>query len=492
MSEWSNLSRAEKETLLAELMKLDEQVRYNQGSLWKPYPKQRDFFALGATHGERMLRAGNQQGKSQAGGYEAACHLTGRYPAWWTGRRWNRPVRAWLAGETGLLVRDVSQKQLCGEPGSEEMWGTGFIPRECLIDRNLSRGVPDAIDTIQVRHISGGISRATFKSYEQGRPKFQGEPVDFIWADEECPISIYNEMLARLSATDGMIFVTFTPLKGRTELVMRYDDGNSDRALVTMTFADAAHMTPERIAKNLSRYPKHQHAARMSGIPMMGEGRIFDIDEELVKEPAIRDDYVPLHWKKLWAVDFGIGHPFAAVLGLHDADNDVIHVHHCIRMKDALIRDHVAAMRVQGAAIPVAWPQDGTQREKSSGETVADQYKHIRGAEGLLMLPTHAVWPDGGNSTEAGILEMDDRFRTGRLKVASHLEPWFEEFREYHREDGKIVKVRDDLMSATRILVMAKRFARNGINLGPKTTSGNPRGARIAEGVDSGPRFGMD
>lgn len=75
------------------------------------------------------------------------------------------------------------------------------------------------------------------------------------------------------------------------------------------------------------------------------------------------------------------------------------------------------------------------------------------------MLPERATFQDGGNGLEAGILELLDRMRTGRFKVASHLNDWWEEFRLYHRKDGLIVKERDDLMSATRYGVMMLRFA---------------------------------
>ena len=187
---------------------------------------------------------------------------------------------------------------------------------------------------------------------------------------------------------------------------------------------------------------------------MLGEGRIFMMSEEAITEPPL--EYVPMHWVKLWGIDFGIGHPFAAALILWDRDNDVIHVHHVLRMRDSLPIQHAFAMKQIGAAIPVAWPQDGTQREKTSGETLAAGYKK----HGLLMLATHATWQDGGISTEAGILEMDERMRSGRFKVAAHLSEFFDEYRFYHRKDGQIVKLKDDIMSATRIAVMQKRSAR--------------------------------
>ena len=57
-------------------------------------------------------------------------------------------------------------------------------------------------------------------------------------------------------------------------------------------------------------------------------------------------------------------------------------------------------------------------------------------------------------------MDMLDRMYTGRLKVARHLLDWWEEFRLYHREEGRIVKEYDDLMAASRYLCMSLRFAR--------------------------------
>jgi hypothetical protein len=134
-------------------------------------------------------------------------------------------------------------------------------------------------------------------------------------------------------------------------------------------------------------------------------------------------------------------------------------------------------MKQVGILVPVAWPHDGTQRERGSGESLSKLYK----AQGLRMCDQHATFVDGGYSTEAGILEMDERFQTGRLRVARHLAEWFEEYRDYHRKDGLIVKERDDIMSATRIGVMARRFGRP-VLLGskkPPTASGEP--VRIAQ-----------
>jgi hypothetical protein len=108
---------------------------------------------------------------------------------------------------------------------------------------------------------------------------------------------------------------------------------------------------------------------------------------------------------------------------------------------------HAASIKPWGGWIPCAWPHDGLQHDKGSGEQLASLYKD----QGLNTLPERATFEDGGNGVEAGVIEMLDRMQTGRFKVFSHLKEWFDEFRLYHRKDGKIVKERDDLLSATPI-----------------------------------------
>jgi hypothetical protein len=68
--------------------------------------------------------------------------------------------------------------------------------------------------------------------------------------------------------------------------------------------------------------------------------------------------------------------------------------------------------------------------------------------------------------SEAEIADMLIRMESGRFKVFKHLNDWFEEFRFYHRKDGRVHKEGDDLMSATRYAVMMLRFART--NMPPK------------------------
>lgn len=140
----------------------------------------------------------------------------------------------------------------------------------------------------------------------------------------------------------------------------------------------------------------------------------------------------------------------------HDRDTDTVHVYDCYRLSKETPIVHGAAIKARGDWIPVAWPHDGLQHDKGSGEQIAKQYR----GQGVKMLPERATFDDGSNGVEAGISEMLDRMKTGRLRVAAHLNEWWEEFRMYHRKDGLIVKEGDDLMSATRYAIMMLRYAK--------------------------------
>ena len=189
------------------------------------YPKHMAFFAAGAQHHERAAMGGNRTGKTNAVAFEAVAHLTGEYPAWWIGRRFSAPVVSWIAGESVRALRDSLQVSLLGEASDI---GTGMVPRDLLVGRPTARtGTADAYDTFLVRHKSGGTSRATFKSYDQGREAFQAAKVDVVVLDEEPPQPIYSEALMRTMATqpgepNGIVMCAFTPLKGLSAVVLSY------------------------------------------------------------------------------------------------------------------------------------------------------------------------------------------------------------------------------------------------------------------------------
>lgn len=450
------LTESEKIELLDILTLREQMKRGNRLQAYKPYPKQQDFHAAGAYDGvlERLLRAGNQVGKTWSAGFETAMHLTGRYPEWWTGRRFDHAVVFWAAGVTSETTRDNPQRILMGRP---DEWGSGAIPAECIVKITRRSGLADAIDSVQVRHIDGGMSMLAFKSYEQGREKFQGETLDGIWFDEEPAMDIYSEGKTRTQAGDngagGIIYMTFTPLLGMSDVVARFltkkEPGTHD---TNMTIEDALHYSPKRRAEIIRGYLPHEREARAKGIPVLGSGRVFPVEESLLRVAPFP---IPHHWPRICGVDFGWDHPAAGVWLAWDRETDTVFVYDCYKQQEQTAIYHASYISNKGAWIPVAWPHDGLQHGKQDGEELATAYRK----HGANMLEEYATSEADGNSLEASVGDCLERMMTGRLKVFSHLDQWWDEFRLYHRDKGLVVKVNDDIMSAMRYAVMMLRHS---------------------------------
>lgn len=202
----------------------------------------------------------------------------------------------------------------------------------------------------------------------------------------------------------------------------------------------------------------HLRDARSKGIPTLGSGAIFPVDEESIKVAPFQ---IPDFWPRINGLDFGGGdHPTAAAGCAWDRDNDVFYVTNGYKHKGAENEAPppmvAAACKPWGVWVPTAWPHDGLAHDKGSMQQLAGLY----GKAGMNMLKEHATHEAGGNGVEAGLQDMLERMQTGRWKVFSTVTEWFDEFRLYHRKDGIVVKEFDDLISASRYALMMKRFAK--------------------------------
>ena len=205
----------DKQRMLAILREIEEREKFGGVNRWfvpntaysiDNLPKHKAFFEAGAKYDERLFCAGNRVGKSIAGAYETAVHLTGEYPDWWKGRVFDAPISAWACGKTSKVTRDTVQKELLG---NNEV-GSGMIPKNLILKAWSKPGTPRAIDSVEIRHVSGGVSTLSFKSYEEGVQSFYGT------AREVCVTPDVEVM-----TSDGW---TNTPTKGQK--VLSYHDGN--------------------------------------------------------------------------------------------------------------------------------------------------------------------------------------------------------------------------------------------------------------------------
>ncbi len=405
------------------------------------YPKHIEFFKAGATFKERVVFGGNKVGKTLMGAFEASCHATGDYPEWWPGRVFSHPTSGVAAGKTGKVVRDSVQVKLLGTPKTE--FGTGMIPKNQLIESECKRASADLYDIIAVRHKTGGKSIINLKSYDQGREAFEATDRDWVWEDEESTTAIHKENLARTMVKRGILWNTYTPMKGQTpltrDLEKRSKGENPSVYLTRINWDDAPHLTTEMKAEMSKLYDAHELKARRWGFAILGSGSIFttDFDEVIATKPF----KIPDHWPRAYGMDFGWSpHPTAVIWGALDRESDIVYLYSEHRMKQELPSAHADAIKMRGEWIKGNSETAGVNA--SDGKRMIDIYRGL----GLHLVPAK-------KDVEAGIFIMRQRIETGRLRVFNTLLKWREEYESYHRNEGKIDKSFDDLMDATRYLL---------------------------------------
>jgi phage terminase large subunit-like protein len=410
------------------------------------YVKHNQFFGAGSKFRERLMLAANRVGKTEGvGGYEMALHLTGLYPEWWRGKRFDKAIDAWAAGDTGKTVREIIQFKLLGPMHDI---GTGLIPKDCIIKTTAKQGVPDAVDTIYVKHVSGGISQINLKSYDQKRHSFQGTEKDVIWLDEEPPLEIYTECLLRTMTNSGVIMLTFTPLSGMSETVMAFlpggqvqENAKGSKFVVMATWDDAPHLTEEAKTELWNSIPPFQRDARSKGVPQLGSGAIYPVPES----DFVVDDFpIPDHFPRAFAMDVGWNRT-AAAFGAYNRETDTLYLYSEHYRGQAEPSIHADAIKARGPWIPGVIDPASRGRAQADGRQLLQDYIDL----GLKLDVAF-------NGVESGIYEVWQRLSTGRLKIFKSMSNLLYEIRLYRRnEKGQIVKENDHLMDALRYLVMS-------------------------------------
>lgn len=418
------------------------------------YEWQRQAMCPSDEHPTVMVLAGNRTGKTSSAGFAVACHATGDYPDDWDGIRFEKPPTIWVFGVDATQVKDVLQRELVGKDEDDVFVG-GWIHADEIVSFDRSH-LPGALRELRVRH-PRGQSTIAFKSYTQvgtGQSTLPhaGASVDMIWVDEQPPDELTGQLAARImtgrQGKGGLLLYTMTPELGRTALIDQFMDPKKRQPhqllIGPVAWSRCAHLTPEVQKRILAEFPEHERDMRSLGVPMMGEGRVFTVAEDRLR---VQDfDLRTRPWMRvLKAIDIGITHPTAIVWMAFDPETDVTYLVRTYRAAGEKAAVHAAVANGMWPTVPVVVPPDIDGLEKGSGELTSDFYRE---AGMSITLPFEN--PDGSKYVEPGILDMGHAMATDRFKVFASCEEFFDEYRTYHRKDGKIVKERDDVMSAAR------------------------------------------
>jgi phage terminase large subunit-like protein len=431
------------------------------------FAKHVEFIASTKKNSLCTIFGANRVGKSMLLSYIIATWAMGKYPDWWPGRKFEKPPKIWAAGQTTDLLKESLQKYVCGQDGL-----SGFISKENVVQIFQSRQNPGLISRMLVRH-PNGISEITFKSYDQGWQRFQSGTLDAVVLDEEMPPQIFTEAITRVATTDGITVLGFTGLRGMTPVVTHLwpegfsklgktadDEDNETDAEKRIKKLGRYHtfigwrdipysvLSEERREIMKSQYLPSEIKARTEGIPSIGSGMVYPVDEdEFVVEPF----EIPKHWPKAFALDPGFSSKCAAIWGAWDQDSDVIYLYseHYQGLENPTV--HIDAIRRRGSWINcIIDPAGANIEDGRRTKTAYVEAMHVVNRDWRVF--------DAQKSWTAGYMEMYSRLSSGRLKVFNTLRNFLDEIRRYHKDDkGQIVDTPDHLLDAARYLCMGTR-----------------------------------
>lgn len=283
--------------------------RYNSGE--KVHLKQLAFHKCDKKN--RWVFGGNRSGKTECGAVETVWLARGIHPF-----KNNKPISCWVVSLSKQVQRDVAQSKILH-----------YLRKDWIEKIVMSSGSGDwaengIIDFILVKNIFGGLSKIGFKSCDQGREKFQGTSLDFVWFDEEPPYEIYNECRMRVLDKRGMIFGTMTPLKGLTWVyneIYRNESNSDEIWYEEMEWADNPYLDKEEIEAMTKSLSAEELESRRYGKFMQCGGMVYNEFDENIH--VIDPFDVPKEWQDNISIDPGLKNPLSAHWYARDYDGNV-------------------------------------------------------------------------------------------------------------------------------------------------------------------------
>lgn len=305
--------------LIKNILKIEKtlDLRYNANKLnfynkkGKVHKKQIAFHKCKKRN--RWVFGGNRSGKTECGAVEVVYMACGLHPY-----RKNKVTEGWVVSLSRQVQRDVAQRKIL------QYLPASYIEKIVMVSGGQDSAENGVIDFILVRSEAGGTSRIGFKSCDQGREKFQGSSLDYVWFDEEPPLEIYNECKMRVLDKCGDIFGTMTPLKGLTwvyNTIYLNDKNDKEVWCETMEWADNPFLSKKEIANMTKSMSADEIESRRYGKFMQSGGLVYSEFDENVN--VIEPFEIPLDWQDNISIDPGLHNPLSAHFYAVDFDGNV-------------------------------------------------------------------------------------------------------------------------------------------------------------------------
>ena len=435
------LERRRKQNVLA---------RYNAGR--RKHKKQMAFHRCKKRN--RWVFGGNRSGKTECGAVEAIWTARGIHPY----RRNRKDVFGWVVSLSQQVQRDVAQSKILH-----------YLPKNWIADIVMLSGRKDSpasgiIDQIKLKNVFGGISTIGFKSCDQGREKFQGASLDFVWFDEEPPRDIYEECLMRVMDRKGDIFGTMTPLKGRTFVyneIYLNARRNPEVWYEFMNWEDNPFLSASEVKLLEGALDQSSLDSRKYGRFSEGYGLVYPEFDESVH--VVKPFTVPPEWQENVSIDPGLHNPLSAHWYCVDWDGNIYVVaEHYEKGRD--IDFHAAA--IDEISRRLGWKRDGSGRISALIDSAAGQrtLASSKSVSELFYERGIAVNPNVDKDVFSGISRVKSYLARGNgqpdIYIFDCCENMIAEFKSYSWGAGdRPIKAGDHAMDELRYFVMSRPHA---------------------------------
>ena len=413
---------------------IDFLAQYNTGE--KIHQKQLAFHRCQKRN--RWVFGGNRSGKTECGAVECVYMARGVHPY----RENKKDVSGWVVSLSSQVQRDIAQKKILR-----------YLRPDWIESIVMSAGRKDSpesgvIDFIRVKNVFGGVSQIGFKSCDQGREKFQGTSLDFVWFDEEPPQDIYEECRMRVIDREGDIFGTMTPLKGFTFV---YNDVYLNRFADPeiwyefMEWSDNPYLNEREIAALERSMDEQTLQTRRYGRFASKEGLVYpEFDEQVhVIEPFA----LPKEWQDNISIDPGLNNPLSAHWYAVDFDDNVYVVaEHFEAGRD--IDYH--AQKIKEISQKLGWKTDGRGRLSALIDSAAKQHTlaSVKSVAELFYERDILVNPDVDKDLFSGIARVKSylNVKNGKpnIYIFKNCVQLIRELKGYYWGSGDVPKKIDD------------------------------------------------
>lgn len=418
------------------------------------HKKQMEFHKC--TKRNRWVFGGNRSGKSECGAVEVVWLCRGIHPF----RENKNGVEGWVVSLSQQVQRDVAQKKILDYLNPE------WILEVVMQSGRKSSPQNGVIDYILIKNVFGGVSRIGFKSCDQGREKFQGTSLDFVWFDEEPPYDIYLECKMRVMDKKGDIFSTMTPLKGLSWVYsVIYLNPNHDKEIWTifMEWADNPYLDKEEIEEMSKNLSSEELENRRYGNFLSYGGLVYKEFDERVH--VIEPFDVPKEWFDTISIDPGLHNPLSAHFYAMDFDGTIYVVAEHF-FSGQTVEWH--AERIKQICEKLGWPKRSDGRYDALIDSAANQ-KTLSSNKSV----TELFWENGicvnpkvNKDMFSGISKVKSYFKNvngeTKIKIFSTCVNLISELKNYWWGDSDLpIKKDDHALDELRYYIMSKSDKKN-------------------------------